>query len=233
MMNIAIIGAMDEEIALLKEKIKNCTVTKKAQCEFYCGQLSGVNVTLVKSGIGKVAAALSTTLLLEYYPCDVVINMGSAGGLSPQLTVGDLVISSAVGYHDVDLTAFGYKLGQMSGCPELFIADKHFIHLALACAKQQNINAVTGLICSGDTFMNGDNALIQLKVHFPDAIAVDMEAAAIAQVCFRYNTSFLIARAISDVANKESAIDFNQFLPVAAEQSSKFVQLMLNKLSKS
>ncbi|MFA9210063.1 MAG: 5'-methylthioadenosine/S-adenosylhomocysteine nucleosidase, partial [Yersinia sp. (in: enterobacteria)] len=117
-------------MTLLRDQIKNRETLARAGCEIYTGQLNGVDVALLKSGIGKVSAAMGTTLLLEHCQPDVVINTGSAGGLAPNLKVGDIVVSSEVRYHDADVTAFGYEPGQMAGCPAAFVADAELITLA-------------------------------------------------------------------------------------------------------
>lgn len=116
-MKVGIIGAMEQEVTLLRSQIENMNTLQRAGCEIYTGRLNGVDVALLKSGIGKVAAAMGTALLLEICRPDVIINTGSAGGLSPSLKVGDIVVSSEVRYHDADVTAFGYEYSQMAGCP--------------------------------------------------------------------------------------------------------------------
>lgn len=108
-MKVGIIGAMEQEVTLLRDQITNMQTLRHGGCEIYTGQINGVDVALLKSGIGKVAAAIGTTLLLELCKPDVVINTGSAGGLAPHLNVGDIVVSSEVRYHDADVTAFGYE----------------------------------------------------------------------------------------------------------------------------
>ena len=107
-MKIGIIGAMEQEVAILKNAINNVQQVSKAGCTYFIGQIHGVDVVLLQSGIGKVAAAIGTTILLEEYQPDVVINTGSAGGFDASLTMGDVVISSEVRHHDADVTAFGY-----------------------------------------------------------------------------------------------------------------------------
>ena len=108
---------------------------------------------LTLSGIGKVAAAVATTLLLERFSPDCVINTGSAGGFDPALNVGDLVISSEVRHHDVDVTAFGYELGQVPRMPAAFVADPHLVKLAQsAVAQVPELHCKKGLICTGDQF---------------------------------------------------------------------------------
>lgn len=232
-MKIAIIAAMEEEVHILRSKIQHCRTETVSGFEFYIGQLNNVDVILLKSGIGKVAAAAGTTLLLSRYSVDGVINTGSAGGLHSTLNIGDILVSTEVGYHDADLTAFGYQLGQMAGCPATFKADSHYQTIATESIKQNKCHAVAGLICSGDAFINGHTRLQQIKTHFPDAIAVEMEAAAIGHVCWLFETPFVVVRAVSDVADKESAISFDEFLPVAAQSSSLIVESMLQHIANS
>lgn len=230
-MKVGIIGAMEEEVTLLREQILNRQTITRAGCEIYTGQLNGVEVALLKSGIGKVAAALGSTLLLELCKPDWVINTGSAGGLEPTLKVGDIVVSEEVRYHDADVTVFGYEPGQMAGCPAAFVADQALITLAENCIKQLNLHAVRGLICSGDAFIHGAAPLARIRSLFPTVTAVEMEAAAIGHVCHQFKTPFVVVRAISDVADQQSPLSFEQFLAVAARQSSLMVSAMLQNLA--
>lgn len=230
-MKIGIIGAMEQEVATLREKIEGCQTLSLAGCEIYTGKMNGVDVALLKSGIGKVAAAIGTTLLLEHCKPDVVINTGSAGGLDPRLNVGDIVVSTEVRYHDANVTAFGYEPGQMAQCPPAFIADAKLIETTEKCVKALDMNAVRGLICSGDAFINGAEPLARIKATFPSVAAVEMEAAAIGHVCYQFNVPFVVVRAISDVADKESHTSFDEFLPVAARQSSLMVAAIVTALA--
>lgn len=230
-MKVGIIGAMEQEVTLLRDRIENRQTIGRAGCEIYTGQLNGVDVALLKSGIGKVSAALGTTLLLEHCRPDMVINTGSAGGLAATLKVGDIVISDEVRYHDADVTAFGYEPGQMAGCPAAFIADEGLIALAKDAIAKLQLNAVRGLIVSGDAFINGAEPLARIRKTFPQAIAVEMEATAIAHVCHQFAVPFVIVRAISDVADQESHLSFDEFLAVAARQSTHMVETMLRTLA--
>ncbi len=230
-MKVGIIGAMEEEVTLLRDKIDNRQTLTLAGCEIYTGTLNGVNVALLKSGIGKVSAAMGATLLLEHCKPDVVINTGSAGGLASSLKVGDIVVSSEVRYHDADVTAFGYEYGQMAGCPAAFMADDTLIATATQCINELNLHAVKGLVVSGDAFINGAENLAKIRAHFPQAIAVEMEATAIGHVCHNYGTPFVVVRAISDVADQESHLSFDEFLATAAKQSSLMVETLLQKLA--
>ncbi|XXN63953.1 5'-methylthioadenosine/S-adenosylhomocysteine nucleosidase [Enterobacter ludwigii] len=231
-MKVGIIGAMEQEVTLLRDKIENRQTLTLAGCEIYTGTLNGVEVALLKSGIGKVAAALGTTLLLQLCKPDAVINTGSAGGLAPTLKVGDIVVSDEVRYHDADVTAFGYEPGQMAGCPAAFVADDTLIAAAERVIKQLDLNAVRGLVVSGDAFINGAEPLARIRTTFPQAIAVEMEATAIGHVCHQFNVPFVVVRAISDVADQESHLSFDEFLSVAAKQSSLMVENLLVQLAR-
>ena len=231
-MKVGIIGAMEQEVTLLRDKIENRQTLTLAGCEIYTGTLNGVEVALLKSGIGKVAAALGTTLLLQLCKPDVVINTGSAGGLAPTLKVGDIVVSDEVRYHDADVTAFGYEPGQMASCPASFVADDKLIAAAEMVIKQLDLNAVRGLVVSGDAFINGAAPLERIRTTFPQAIAVEMEATAIGHVCHQFKVPFVVVRAISDVADQESHLSFDEFLSVAAKQSSLMVENLLVQLAR-
>lgn len=166
-MKIGIIGAMEEEVTLLRDKIENRQTITIGGSEIYTGQLHGVDVALLKSGIGKVAAAMGATLLLERCQPDVIINTGSAGGLASTLKVGDIVVSDEARYHDADVTAFGYEYGQLPGCPAGFKADEKLVAAAESCIKALDLNAVRGLIVSGDAFINGSVGLAKIRHNFP------------------------------------------------------------------
>lgn len=128
-MKVAIIGAMEEEVTILRDKVENREETVIAGCEYSTGTINEIDVVLLKSGIGKVNAALSTAILLERFQPDYVINTGSAGGFHPDLNVGDAIISSEVRHHDVDVTAFGYEYGQVPNLPAAYQADKNLLRL--------------------------------------------------------------------------------------------------------
>lgn len=230
-MRVGIIGAMEQEVAILREKIEQCQTLHLAGSTFYSGQLEGQEVVLLQCGIGKVAAAIGTTLLLEKFQPDCVINTGSAGGFAPELNVGDIVISSEVRYHDADVTAFGYEMGQLPNLPAAFKADENLIKLAQeTLAQQSELQSKIGLICTGDIFMANPERVELCRTQFPTMIACEMEAAAIAHVCHKFEVPFVVLRALSDIAGKEAPGSFDSFLEQAAVHSSAFVQSMLPKL---
>ncbi|HHW7570847.1 TPA: 5'-methylthioadenosine/S-adenosylhomocysteine nucleosidase [Mannheimia haemolytica] len=229
-MKIGIIGAMAQEIEILRQVMVEPKVTELAGCKIFEGKINNTRVALLQSGIGKVAAAIGTTLLIQLTQPDMIINTGSAGGLDPDLNVGDILISTEVRHHDVDVTAFGYDIGQLPANPPAFSPNEQLVELAQKEAKKAGYNVVSGLICSGDAFINGNDKINQIRQNFPNVVAVEMEAAAIAQVCHGFNLPFVIVRAVSDVADKESHLSFEEFLPLAAEKSSTIVLAMLNNI---
>ncbi|UQD52832.1 5'-methylthioadenosine/S-adenosylhomocysteine nucleosidase [Bacillus methanolicus] len=232
-MKIAIIGAMEEEVALLREKMEERSVEIIAGCEYTSGILDGVSVVLLRSGIGKVNAAMSTSILLERFKPDYVINTGSAGGLNPELNVGDIVISTEVRHHDVDVTAFGYEYGQVPQLPAAFEADHKLVQIAETSAKEiKDIQVVKGLIATGDSFMNDPERVEVIRNKFTGLQAVEMEAAAIAQVAYQFGCPFVVIRSLSDIAGKESNVSFEQYLEKAAANSAALVMKIVSSIKK-
>ncbi|OEF99241.1 5'-methylthioadenosine/S-adenosylhomocysteine nucleosidase [Vulcanibacillus modesticaldus] len=229
-MKIGIIGAMDEEVQILKEKIINREERIIAGSEFYTGTIDDVEVVLLKSGIGKVNAAMATTLLIQLYKPDYVINTGSAGGFHKDLKVGDIVISNELRYHDVDATVFGYEYGQVPGMPAYYLPDSKLVEIAEASAGKLDLNVVTGLITSSDSFMSDVDRVNEVKKLFPNVFAAEMEATAIAQVCSQFKVPFVIIRSLSDIAGSEAKISYDQFLETASINSAKLVLSMLKEI---
>jgi adenosylhomocysteine nucleosidase len=191
---------------------------------------------MVQSCRGKVAAALATAILIDRFDVDYVVNTGSAGGFDSRLKVGDIVVSSEVRYHDVDLTAFGYEVGQLPANPAAFSPNTTLVVAAnkgieqLNQAEGQNIKAVLGLITTGDTFMTKEEDVAKARANFPTMAAVEMEGAAIAQACLQLQTPFVVIRSLSDIAGKESPHTFEEYLQTAAVNSSQLVLNMLAQL---
>ena len=230
-MKIAIIGAMEEEVEILRNKMEDVQQETIAGCEFNIGKLHGTDVVLLQSGTGKVNAAMSTTILLEKFQPTTVINTGSAGGYSPNLNVGDVVISTEVVHHDVDVTVFGYAYGQVPQLPPTFVADEKLITIAEEAAKDvTGMQVAKGLIATGDSFMSDPTRVEFVRGKFPELQAVEMEAAAISQVAHQFNVPFVVIRALSDIAGKESNISFDAFLETAAKHSSQMVVKMVELL---
>ncbi|TDQ57027.1 adenosylhomocysteine nucleosidase [Mesocricetibacter intestinalis] len=231
-MNIGIIGAMAQEIEILSNMMRERQLIRFGSVSLYQGYIGDKRVSLLQSGIGKVAAAIGTAMLLHTAKPDVVINTGSAGGVAEGLQIGDIVVSTHCCHHDADVTAFGYAKGQLPANPQKFISDPELTAVAARIARAQGHRVQFGLICSGDSFIHGGEALARIKNDFPEVIAVEMEAAAIAQTCHGFNVPFVVVRAISDGGDGKAEMSFEEFLPIAAENSSQMVVAMLEQLGK-
>ncbi|MEC5422173.1 5'-methylthioadenosine/S-adenosylhomocysteine nucleosidase [Virgibacillus sp. C22-A2] len=229
-MTIGIIGAMDEEVALLLGNMTEKEEQTVAGCLFVKGILKGKETVVLKSGIGKVNAAMATTIMHERYSPTHIINTGSAGGFAEDLEVGDIVISTQVVHHDVDVTAFDYAYGQVPSMPALYDADTALVAKACQAVKQLDIHYKEGVIATGDTFMDKETHVAFVRDKFPSMIAAEMEAAAIAQVCYQYNKPFVIIRALSDIAGKQSSVSFDAFLEKAAKNAAGLIMSMIKEL---
>ncbi|MEK3807859.1 5'-methylthioadenosine/S-adenosylhomocysteine nucleosidase [Metabacillus sp. SLBN-84] len=230
-MKAAIIGAMEEEVSILRDQLEHAKTETIAGSEFTTGTYSGMDVILLKSGIGKVNASVSTAILLDRFKPDVVINTGSAGGFHQSLNVGDVVISTEVRHHDVDVTAFNYEYGQVPGMPAAFLPDEKLVAIAAEQAEEQEgIQVVKGLIATGDSFMNDPERVAYIRTKFEDLYAVEMEAAAIAQTAHQFGVPFVIIRSLSDIAGKESDVSFEQYLETAAKNSAELVLSIVRAL---
>ncbi|QEN04044.1 5'-methylthioadenosine/S-adenosylhomocysteine nucleosidase [Thiospirochaeta perfilievii] len=230
-MRIGLIGAMEEEVNGFLHKMKDVKTIEKCGTKLYHGTLFNTDVVLLQCGIGKVAAAVGTTILIDQFSPDLVINTGSAGGLSTDLNVGDVIISQEVRYHDVDVTLFGYEYGQIPKMPPGFTPDKKLIEVAKKAAKKiDKIHVTDGLIITGDSFIHDEDDVDRIKSKLPPMKATEMEAAAIAQVCHMSKVPFLIIRSISDVPGKESKQSFEEFLVVAAKNSGMLIEEIILEL---
>ncbi|MBZ6422664.1 MAG: 5'-methylthioadenosine/S-adenosylhomocysteine nucleosidase [Staphylococcus aureus] len=228
---IGIIGAMEEEVTILKNKLTQLSEISVAHVKFYTGILKDREVVITQSGIGKVNAAISTTLLINKFKPDIIINTGSAGALDESLNVGDVLISDDVKYHDADATAFGYEYGQIPQMPVAFQSSKPLIEkVSQVVQQQQQLTAKVGLIVSGDSFIGSVEQRQKIKKAFPNAMAVEMEATAIAQTCYQFNVPFVVVRAVSDLANGEAEMCFEAFLEKAAVSSSQTVEALVYQL---
>ncbi len=228
---VAIIGAMEQEIALLQSRIAQPQHEKVAHVAITRGTLAGKPVLLAQSGIGKVNAAITTTVLLEKYQAACVINTGSAGGLQGGMKQGDVIVGIQTAHHDADATAFGYAIGQLPQMPARYEADAALVeHAARAAVAFDGAAIHRGLIVSGDQFINHPDKIARIRAHFPDALAVEMEAAAIAQTCYQFARPCVIIRALSDLADGEAEYSFETFLQMAATHSAEMVENLVKAL---
>lgn len=222
---------MEPEVELLKNAMLIEKEDKLAHTTAYTGTLNGKSTVLVQSGIGKVNASIITALMLERYDIDYVINTGVAGAMGENLKVTDMVVSTSVAHHDVDATNFGYSYGQVPGMPEVYTSDENLIRRALdALSLNDEINGASGLVVSGDSFIDSNAEKEHIFKHFPEAMCVDMESSSIAQTCWQFNTPFVIIRSMSDSANDAADMNYEEFLAKACVHSSEVVKSLLREL---
>jgi adenosylhomocysteine nucleosidase len=232
MKRIGIIGAMEEEVALLKEKMIEVTVIKKALMEFHRGKLKGKDVVVVRCGIGKVNAAVCTQILVDDFQIKLVINTGIAGSLKPEINIGDMVISTDALQHDVDAREFGYPLGQIPRMETLaFDADKTLIEMGVEACRKVNpdISVFTGRVVSGDQFIADSGRKKHIAEHFK-GYCTEMEGAAIAQTAYLNQVPFVIFRAISDKADQSAQVDYPVFEKQAISHSVRLVCELVSRL---
>ncbi len=232
MSKIGIIGAMELEVEELKAEMTVSGIEKKADMEFYEGTLSGASVVVVRSGIGKVNAALCTQILVDLFEVTHIINTGVAGSLNARLDIGDILISRDALHHDMDVTVFGYQPGEV---PQLgrreFPADERLMQLAKeACEKvNPDIHAILGRVVSGDQFISGNDVKERLISEFQGDCA-EMEGASIAHGAYLNHVPFVIIRAISDKADNSAEMDYPAFEKAAARHSAALVKELIKHI---
>ena len=232
MSKIGIIGAMELEVETLKVRMAVSKVEKKAGMEFFEGVLNGANVVIVRSGVGKVNAALCTQILADMFSVTHIINTGVAGSLNAKLDIGDILISTDALHHDVDATIFGYQPGEV---PQLglreFPADPRLAELAKAACEKVNsdIRAVPGRVVSGDQFISDNETKARLIREYHGDCA-EMEGAAIAHGAYLNGIPFVIIRAISDKADNSAEMDYPVFEAAAAKHSAALVEELVKNI---
>lgn len=229
---IGIIGAMEEEVNILKEKMSIDGVEKKASMEFFKGKLNDKEVVIVRSGISKVNAAVCTQILIDDFKVDCVINTGIAGSLQNKIDIGDIVISSDAMQHDVDATGFGYDPGVIPRMEtSVFKADERLIELAKKVCEAEipDIAAHVGRVVTGDQFISDREVKNKIESNF-HGYCTEMEGAAIAQAAYLNNVPFVILRAISDKSDDSATVDYPAFEKKAIEHSVILVENMLKQL---
>ncbi|SEW31991.1 5'-methylthioadenosine/adenosylhomocysteine nucleosidase [[Clostridium] fimetarium] len=229
---IGIIGAMDEEVLQIVNEMEVEKVENKASMTFNMGKLSGKDVVIVRSGIGKVNAAVCTQILVDDFGVDYVINTGIAGSLKSEIDIADIVISDDVLHHDMDASGFGYALGQIPRMETLsFKADEKLIALAKdSCANViPRVGVHIGRIVSGDQFISNKEVKDKIISNF-SGYCTEMEGAAIAQAAYLNNVPFLILRAISDKADDSATMDYPTFEAQAIKNSVLLIRELVARI---
>ena len=246
----AIIGAFDEEVQIIKNKMQNKQTQTIMGMKFLVGKLKGRSIVLAQTGVGKVNAAMTTTLILDHFQPTEVIFTGIAGGLNPKLQPGDIVIGEKIAQHDLgDFTSNGFiKEGvknPINGIrnPVFIPSDPRLITLAQQASRNTTYEIIkktkdagkqphvlTGTIVTGDIFIASSSKKVELRENFK-ADAVEMEGGAVAQVCYQQKVPFIVIRSISDEADQNAQLDIKQFYKIAARNSAELVISLIELLA--
>ena len=223
MKKIGVIFAMNKELELFAAAVSNFTKEKGKNHIFYHGILENCELFAVVSGIGKVNAALCTADLIETFAPDFILNIGISGGLCDKLHIGEYIIGSDIVYHDV-------WCGEPNAYGQIQEFPAQYHSAAELCCKLSDYQQ--GLICCGDKFITQSDELASISRHFPTALAVDMESAAIAQTCHIYNKPLLCLRQISDIPGHPfSEQQYSSFWKNAAKSAVELLPQLLKSLS--
>ena len=222
-MKIGIIAAMPQELKILVEALENGEKHLRLGKVYYTGSIGRHEVVLVES-------AMSVAVLANDFKVEAIINTGSAGAVAPGMAVGDIVLADKLAYHDVDVTAFGYKYGQMAGQPLYFESSRYFVSEMKKVLEEEAATTHVGLITTGDSFIASEEKVAAIREHFPEVLAVEMEGAAVAQAAHAAGRPFMVIRAMSDTADHAANISFDEFIVEAGERSAQTLITFLKRL---
>lgn len=232
MYKVGIIVAMEEEEEEVETLMEDVSKEEIYNLTFCKGKISNQKCILVQSGIGKVNAARTTQIMIDKYKVDTVINVGAAGSINGLLNIGDVLIGKEVVQHDFDITAFGHSKGFITGignsieCDPVFIEN---IQKLLRNNSDSDYKMKLGIVATGDIFCDDVSMKDQIRANF-DADVVDMECAAIAQVCYLDNVPFSVIRTISDTPNGTNASTFDDNLELASKRCADILKKYLKTL---
>ena len=228
-MKIGIIAAMPQELKILVEALENGEKLLRLGKVYYTGSIGRHEVVWLKWH-RKVMSAMSVAVLANDFKVEAIINTGSAGAVAPGMAVGDIVLADKLAYHDVDVTAFGYKYGQMAGQPLYFESSRYFVSEMKKVLEEEAATTHVGLITTGDSFIASEEKVAAIREHFPEVLAVEMEGAAIAQAAHAAGRPFMVIRAMSDTADHEANISFDEFIVEAGERSAQTLITFLEEI---
>ncbi len=229
-MKIAIIAAMHEECVNIRQTLNLQTSKKFLNMQINETNWSGHQLLLIESGIGKVNATLAAHHTLSAWQTDLVINTGSAGGIVKGAQICDYVIADKICHHDIDISPIGFKHGQLPNLPVYYNTDVTLTAQMFSLCQSLGLTAHHGNIASADTFVYKPSQLKHINQQFDDIVACEMEAGAVAQVCYLYNKPFIMVRNLSDIAGHNAPVNFQQHLEEAGQHSSQLVLEFIRRI---
>lgn len=226
---IAIIGAMDEEVAAIHQRMTEVSSTVIEGHTFHHGIMAHHEVVLFQSGIGLVNAAMALTLASQHFKLHAILNVGTAGGLHEDLRVLDLIAADKLTYHDFDISVFGNPRNFSEANRMVFHADPALLSYLKKCTQAERLHI--GPLVSGNQFIGSSSQVNEIISHYPEALAVEMEGAALAHVASKLNIPFLVIRSISDlVIHPRNEMTFETYLAKASERSAQLCEQMLAQM---
>ncbi|MBU1667696.1 5'-methylthioadenosine/adenosylhomocysteine nucleosidase [bacterium] len=229
MSKIAIMGAMPEEIAPLLEKVENVKKVDYANNSYYEATYKGKELVIAYSKIGKVFSTLTAAMLIEKFGCTKLLFSGVAGAINPELHIGDLIIADKLCQHDLDITIFGHAHGFVPEGAVFVETDTALRDVAKSVASKNELKVIEGTIATGDQFVASNDRKAFISSTF-EADALEMEGASVAVVCDALNVPFFVLRAISDTANDDAGMDFDEFMVGSAKISANFILDMVENI---
>lgn len=229
MSKIAIMGAMPEEIEPLLKKVENVKKIEYANNSYYEATYKGKKLVIAYSKIGKVFSSLTASTLIEKFGCSKLLFSGVAGAINPELHIGDLIIADKLCQHDLDITIFGHDHGYVPEGAVFVETDGELREIAKEVAKKNELTLIEGTIATGDQFV-ASNERKEFILSTFNADAIEMEGASVAVVCNALNTPFFVLRAISDTANDDAGMDFDEFMVGSAIISANFILDMVESI---
>ena len=229
MTKLAIMGAMEEEITPLLTYFTDIKKNDYANNTYYECKLDNLEVVIAYSKIGKVFSTLTASTMIQKFGCDTLLFSGVAGGIHPDLEIGDLIVANKLSQHDLDITAFGHPHGYVPGGEVFVSTDENLKNIAISVAKENNIKIIEGIIATGDQFVCDVKRKEFIQTTFK-ADALEMEGASVAVVCDALNVPCLVLRAISDTADMDAEFNFEEFLEQSAKNSAEFLMKVVDKI---
>jgi len=231
MTKLAIMGAMEEEIEPLLAHFDKVNVVEFADNKYYEVSHNGLDIVIAYSKIGKVFASLTASTMIQKFGCDTLLFSGVAGGINPELKIGDLIIADKLCQHDLDITAFGHPNGFVPGGSVFVETSDELRVIAKEVAKENDLKVIEGTIATGDQFVHSVERKEFIESTFK-ADALEMEGASVAVICDALDVPFFVLRAISDSADGGADIDFDEFLKSSAINSANYLIKIVEKLNK-
>ena len=226
---IGIIAAESKEMNEIKKLMKNIEEKDLFNLQFFTGKIEEEECVLVECGEGKVNAARTTQIMIDNFKIDKLVNVGSAGAINEYLNVKDVVIADKLVQYDFDISGLGYEKGEICNIGKYIYCDKTLVEEcqeAIENNENDSYKVVIGTIATADSFCDKPEIAKMVRKEF-NAECVEMEGAAVAQVCYLDKIPFLVIRGISDTPNGNNKIDFRKYLEIASKQSAKILQNLI------